>query len=146
MSLTRAFVSGLFGACFLTLVHEVLRRLVPDAPRMDVLGKEALALLYENAGRDVPDEETLHYLAMAGDLVSNTAYYTLVGAGAEDGAEVRGALLGAGSGVAAVVLPKYLGLDEGASARRPVTAVLTIGLYTAGGLAAAAAYRLLGRE
>jgi hypothetical protein len=113
---------------------------------MDVLGKQALALLYHEAGHEVPDEETLHYLAMAGDVASNAAYYSLVGVGSPEGAEMRGALLGLGAGIGSVIVPGYLGLDERASSRTPATALMTVGIYVAGGLAAAAAYRLLGTQ
>ncbi len=116
---------------------------------MDILGKEALALIFRETGHEPPGEEELYYLSMAGDLVSNAAYYSLVGVGAPERAEIRGALLGLGAGVGSVVLPRYLvpeylGLDERASSRTPATALMTVGLYVAGGLAAAAAYRMLG--
>ena len=35
----KALASGVAGACALTLLHEGVRRAVPDAPRMDVLGE-----------------------------------------------------------------------------------------------------------
>lgn len=146
MSLSRAFGSGLIGACVLTVIHEVVRHFVPNAPRMDVLGKQALAALCREIGQEPPDEPELHYVAMAGDIASNAAYYSLVGAGDSESAEVRGALLGLGAGLGSVVLPKYLGLDEGASRRTPETAWMTVGLYVAGGLAAAVAYRMLERQ
>lgn len=146
MSLSRAFGSGLIGACVLTIVHETVRRLVPNAPRMDILGKQALATLYREVGHEPPDDPELHYLALAGDVASNAAYYSLVGAGDAEGAGMRGALLGLGAGIGSVVLPKYLGLDEAASKRTPATAWMTVGLYVAGGLAAALAYRMFETE
>ena len=91
----------------------------------------------------MPYDDELHYQALAGDIASNAAYYSLVGAGRPEGAELRGALLGLGAGLGSVVLPKYLGLDQNTSTRTPATAAMTIGLYLVGGLAAAAAYRLL---
>lgn len=146
MSISRAFGSGLIGACVLTAIHETVRRFVPDAPRMDVLGKQALALLYRESGHAVPDDDQLHYQALAGDIASNAAYYSLVGVGDPNGAELRGALLGLGAGLGSVFLPKHLGLDNDASTRTPATTAMTIGLYLAGGLAAAAAFRLLEKE
>jgi hypothetical protein len=138
---------GAAGALALTLVHEAARHAVPDAPRMDVLGKRALASGLRSAGMPPPPEPRLHDLALAGDLVSNTAYYALVGVGGPDGAVARGTLLGLAAGLGAVFLPGPLGLGTGPSRRTSQTAGMTVALYTLGGLVAGAAYRgLRGRN
>lgn len=140
MSLLRALGSGLAGAIALTAIHETARRLIPDAPRMDVLGMRAIEKSLRALDQEPP--LPLHELTLASDITANSIYYSLVAAGDPQGAMLRGALLGAAAGVGAVVLPRQLGLGEQPS-HAPATKVMTVAWYLAGGLAAAAAFNLL---
>jgi hypothetical protein len=146
MSATSALGSGFAGACALTLLHETVRKTVPDAPRMDVLGERALVKMMRNADVEPPHGNALYRATLAGDLVSNGLYYSLVGVGNPAGAFVRGALLGLAAGIGAVTLPGPMGLGTSPSRRTNATALMTVGLYLVGGLAAAAAYRALREE
>lgn len=137
----RPLLAGLAGATTLTLLHQSARRLSPDAPRLDLLGMHALADTIRAAGGDPPDEATLYRTTLAADLLSNTLYYAFVGTGA--GAWRRGALLGLAAGVGAVVLPPWAGLPSAPTNRTRATQLATVAWYTVGGLAAAAASRLL---
>jgi hypothetical protein len=143
MSLAKSLGSGLIGACALTLLHETARRFIPDAPRMDVLGMRAIAKSMRLVDQEPPADEQLQTLALAGDVLSNSLYYSLVGAGAPCAVWLRGVLLGLGAGVGAVVLPQPLGLGSAPRARSRSTQAMTVGWYLAGGLAAAAAFQLL---
>lgn len=136
-----AVAAGAAGAAALTLVHETVRRVRDDAPRMDVLGERAIASGLRAAGAEPPAESRLHAAALAVDLASNTAYYALVGLGGAEGAVARGALLGLVAGVGAVYLPGPLGLGTAPSRRTTQTAAMTVAWYTLGGLAAGAVYR-----
>jgi len=142
MKTLNALVSGLAGACLLTAIHETTRRFVPNAPRMDVLGMRAIEKLMYKADATPPaDDNKLHTWALIGDVVSNSLYYSLAGTGKN--AWLRGALLGTGAGIGAVVLPGPLGLGEAPSGRTNQTKAMTVGLYLMGGLAAAAVGFLL---
>ena len=142
-----ALAGGAAGAAALTAVHEAARRALRDAPRMDVLGERAIAAGLRAAGAEPPPEPRLHSAALVGDLVSNSAYYALVGAGGPDGAVTRGAALGLVAGLGAVLLPGPLGLGTGPSRRTPQTAAMTVAWYTLGGVVAGLVYRSLrGRE
>lgn len=132
---------GLAGACTITLLHETVRRLTPDAPRMDILGMRAIAKLLRMAGQTPPADEQLHNYALAGDLFSNAAYYSLTGSG--ENVWLRGTALGLLAGIGAVTLPGPLHLGEAPSNRTPQTKAMTVALYLIGGLAAAAASSLL---
>jgi hypothetical protein len=133
--LLSALGSGLAGALALTLLHETARRLRPeDAPRMDILGMRGLRKLLGQAEAPQPDHDTLFTLTMAGDIVSNGLYYSLVGSGKH--AWRRGALLGLAAGVGGVVLPGPLGLGTAPSARTPQTKLMTVAWYLVGGLVA----------
>jgi hypothetical protein len=143
MGVMHALGSGLAGACALTLLHESARRVVPDAPRADVLGMRAIAKIMRSAGQEPPPDRELHKAALVGDIISNSLYYSLVAAGGGRHTWAIGSALGVAAGVGAVTLPGPLGLGTKPSARTPATAAMTVGWYLAGGLAAAAAYRLL---
>ena len=137
----KALGSGLVGACALTLIHETARRFIDDAPRMDVLGMRALSKAARAADLDPP--VPLHEAALVGDLVSNSLYYSLVGAGSRREALRNGALLGLAAGVGAVYLPERLGLGRQPTEDSPQTQLMTVAWYLLGGLAAGAAYRAL---
>lgn len=141
--MTAAVLSGVAGAAGLTLLHETVRHAAPDAPRMDLLGERAISAGLRAVGVEPPPEPHLHTAALVGDLVSNTAYYSLVGLGGRDGAVTRGGLLGLAAGLGAVFLPGPLGLGTRPSGRTPQTAAMTIAWYTVGGLIAGAVYRCL---
>src|SRR5690349_10569171 len=73
--------AGIAGAVALTLVHETARRVIPHAPRVDVIGVRAIARPMRAAGYEPPHYNRLHNIALAGDLAANSAYYSLIGAG-----------------------------------------------------------------
>jgi hypothetical protein len=143
MSFLKALGSGLAGAVALTAIHETVRRVSPDAPRMDVLGMRAIAKSLRAAGEEPPDRDTLFGITLAGDVASNSLYYALVGLGDPRKAAARGALLGLAAGLGAVLLPGPLGLGTDASARTRGTRLMTVAWYTAGGLVAGAAMQSL---
>lgn len=136
MEISKALVSGLAGAVALTLTHETLRRLVPEAPRMDVLGMRAISKILKKAGSQPPADSELRTWAMVGDVISNSLYYSLAGTGKD--AWLRGGLLGAGAGAGAVLLPGPMGLGTDPSNRTNSTRAMTVGLYLLGGMVAAA--------
>ncbi|WP_317172766.1 hypothetical protein [Hymenobacter sp. HDW8] len=76
---------------------------------------------------------------MAGDLLSNGLYYSLVGTGKN--AWQRGLVLGLAAGIGGVVLPGPMGLGEAPSNRTPQTKLMTVAWYLIGGLAAAGVAR-----
>ncbi len=134
---------GFAGACTVASLHEGLRRLTPDAPRMDLLDMEALQKMLKALHAEVPKRDALLKWTVAGEAASNIAYYGITGIGHGRGAWLRGALLGLAAGVTAVVLPKPLGLSEAPSNRTTQTKVMTLGLYLIGGLVAAAVAKLV---
>jgi hypothetical protein len=139
---TSALLSGLTGAVALTLIHEGLRRIDPKAPRMDLLGMNALSKLLTSYGKNPPNRDKLFLYTMAGDIVSNALYYSLAGVGRKHSL-LKGALLGAAAGVGGVLLPKPMGLNPAYSSRTTHTKASTIALYLIGGLVTAAAIKLL---
>jgi hypothetical protein len=130
------FTSAAMGAVALTAIHEFARRRLPDAPRMDVLGMRALR-------RIVPDADTqprgqLRTWALAGDLLANSLYYSLIPAETAAATWHRAAVLGAAAGAGALLLPETLGLGEPPHVHTPANQWMTVGWYVAGALVTAA--------
>jgi hypothetical protein len=137
--------AGLAGAAALTALHEVARRTIPNAPRMDVVGMRALARGLRAAGAEPPDQPDLYRQTLAGDLIANSAYYALVGTGSREQVYTRGAALGLLAGLGAVLLPRRIGLDDPPHSHRAENQLMTIAWYLAGGLAAACTADWIGR-
>lgn len=132
-----ALEGGLAGACALTIVHELVKRAVPAAPRMDLLGMTAIAKVLKSFGKNPPRERSLYYITMAGDIVSNSLYYSLAGVGKKKNSILRGTLLGLAAGLGAILLPKPMGLNPSYSSRTVQTQVMTVAWYTLGGFVSA---------
>jgi hypothetical protein len=141
----RALASGAAGAVAVTAVHETARRAIPRAPRMDVIGRRGIAKSMVALGKEPPHGPRLQRAALAGDLVSNTLYYSLIGVGSDRAKPTwrRGLVLGLAAGIGAVLLPPVLGLGRQPGRRGPFAHLLTVAWYTIGGLAAAGAFRSL---
>ncbi len=141
-TLLKSVASGLVGAVALNLWHETVRQFVPEAPRADILGERSLKKIMRASGNQPPvDEEDLYIPAMLGDVLSNTAYYSLIGTVKPKNAYVIGTALGLAAGVGAVVLPGPIGLGEAPTNRTTATKLMTVGWYLLGGLVTAAAYQ-----
>ena len=137
-----ALEGGLAGAAALTLIHEAVRKVVPNAPRLDILGMNALSKGIKIIGADTPKEKKLYTWALVSDLVSNALYYSFAGIGKKENAIVKGAMLGLVAGIGAVVLPDPFHLKERTTNRTIETKLMTVGLYVLGGLVAGAIMKL----
>ena len=133
-----ALLSGIAGAAALTAVHQAAQRLTDSAPRMDVVGMRAIArgkpaAETASAGSTIPEptNPALYNMALAGDLVFNSAYYSLATTW------TRGAALGLLAGIGALVLPKKMGLGDPPKSELLSNQLMTVAWYTIGGLAAA---------
>ena len=134
MKLLRALAGGLAGSVVLTSLHQLLQKNYKNAPRMDLLGEEAIAKGFNKAGADRPSEKKLHQMALAGDIVANTLFF---GAAATTISSCsKGTLLGLAAGLGGIYLPEKLGLNPEHSNRTLQTKVLTVGLYALGGYVA----------
>ena len=146
MKTITALGGGLAGACAVSLIHETVRRIIPEAPRMDLLGKEAISRGLRASGLKAPKESQLFTLALAGDIVSNSLYFSLAGVGAEKNLWVKSSLLGLSAGIGAVLLPGPLGLNKEHSNKTLSTKLMTVGLYVAGALVTTAVMKWAERK
>mgnify|MGYP003578496389 FL=1 len=142
MKLIAALASGLAGAVTVTVVHEIMKRIDPKAPRMDLLGMNAISKIMYKAGETPPNRRQLFFITMAGDLIANGLYYSLAGVGYKK-PWLKGTLLGTAAGVGGVLLPKPMGLNPAHSARTTPTKFMTVGLYLLGGLVTSAIVKTL---
>lgn len=129
-------LGGLAGACALTLLNESVKKIDQDAPRLDLLGQNALAKLMK--GKDIMPRTVKQVFPVAGDLITNSLYYGMTQGKSPQDTFFRGAVLGLSAGVGAVVMPKQLGLEEAYTGRTTKTKLMTVALYFIGGLVAAA--------
>jgi hypothetical protein len=143
MKVSAGLTGGLAGTLTVASIHEALKRITPDAPRMDILDMELIRKGLKSMNKEVPGEEELRRWAVGGEFFCDTAYYGLVAMGGKKGVWFRGALLGFVAGVTAVILPKPLGLPEEPSNKTLGTQLMTMGLYLMGGLVAAAITQLV---
>jgi hypothetical protein len=128
-------IGGLAGAVALTLLNETVKKFSPNAPRLDLLGENAVAKLMK--GNSFIPQVVQQYFPLAGDLVSNSLFYGMARGKNSSNTLVRGALLGLAAGVGAVVLPKEIGLPERHTNKTTETKLMTLGWYVVGGLVAA---------
>ena len=139
----KKLLGGLAGALALNIIHETYRRFDNKAPRVDLVGEEALTNIIEATGNKAPTGNQLYAATLAGDVLSNAFYFSLIGFGDRKNLITRGAILGAVAGAGAVLFTEDLGLKDAPITRSNRTKVLTIGWYLIGGLVAAASIRAL---
>jgi hypothetical protein len=146
MKSIHALEGGLAGAAAITFIHETVKITVPKAPRLDLLGMKALSRGLKIIGKVPPSKTKLYGWSLAGDMVSNALFYSIAGIGSQKNALLRGAALGFSAGMAAVLLPKPLGLPESPTNRSIQTKLMTIGLYTLGGVVASAVMKAINNK
>jgi hypothetical protein len=129
-------LGGIAGALALTLLNEGVRKISKDAPRLDLLGQNALAKMMK--GNELIPKTAQKFFPLAGDLVTNSLFYGMAKGTSPRNTLLRGALLGLTAGIGALTLPKHLGLKEEYTNRNTKQAIMTVGWYVIGGLVAAA--------
>lgn len=143
MKLLTNLIGGLAGAVALNLLHETVKRLDHDAPRIDLVGEEAIAKGMEGAGLEPLSGDALFTAALAGDLISNALYYSSIGVGKKSNLILRGAAIGLGAGIGALTLTKPMGLSDAPITKTDQTKVLTVAWYVFGGVVTGLTIRLL---
>jgi hypothetical protein len=141
-----ALEGGVAGAAALTIIHETVKKAVPKAPRLDLLGMNAVAKGLRVIGARSPQERSLYGWSLTGDLLSNALFYSFAGIGKKENALTKGALLGLAAGLGAVLVPKPLGLPQRHTSKSVPTQLMTVSLYVIGGLVAAGVMKFLDRK
>ncbi|MFD0795171.1 hypothetical protein ACFQZX_16230 [Mucilaginibacter litoreus] len=143
MKVIQNIIGGLAGALALNILHESVRRVYQDAPRVDLVGEEALTKIAESAGTEPPKGDKLYAATLAGDILSNALYYSVIGTSKKKNLLATGLVTGLAAGVGAVTLTKPLGLSDAPVTRTDKTKALTVAWYTLGGVVAALTIKAL---
>lgn len=142
----KKLLGGLAGALALTLIHETYRRFDEKAPRIDLVGEEALTNIVKATGNEAPTGCRLYAATMAGDVISNALYFSLISYGNKKNLVIRGAVFGAAAGAGALIFTEKLGLSDAPITRSCRTKVLTVSWYIIGGLVAGASMKTLNKN
>lgn len=135
--------AGLVGAGALTALQYWTRDNVRGAPRLDKVGERLLSRGMRRVGLKPLHGRSLVRAAMIGDFATNGLLFGLLVAGRRRGLVRRGITAGVIASLGTMALAPRLGLGRRAVRTDLKTGALTVGLYTAGGLASAGASRLL---
>lgn len=142
MKMIDGLIGGLAGAISVTLLHELTRKMFDGAPRLDLLGEQATAKVIRSVKGDAPDEKKLYGPALAGDLAANALYYGFSAANAKHPLRTA-AVLGISAGLGAVSVPDKIGLNGEHTAGTIEKKLITVALYTIGGLVTGAVISLM---
>ena len=137
MKIAENILGGFAGSVVLNIAHQAIARFDKDAPRIDVIGEEAVSRVFQNADAEPPTGNTLTGLTLTSDLGANTGYYAMIGGANNQDLLLRGAGYGLLAGIGALSLPAPMGLNDEPVTRTTKTKILTVGLYILGGLATA---------
>lgn len=144
MSVLKNLLAGFGGAVALNVLHESLKNRNFEMPRIDLLGEEALQKTLNYMGTGISDPAQLYKATLAGDIVSNTIYYSMIGTGSADNVWKKAIGLGLAAGVGAVTLPEPMGLNAAPVAATTTRKTLTVGYYVVGALVTAGILKVLG--
>ncbi|WP_256007560.1 MULTISPECIES: hypothetical protein [Pedobacter] len=129
--------AGLCGAVALNILHESLKH-KRNTPRIDLLGEQALQKTVRHLGGNITDEQALYNATLAGDIISNTLYYSMIGSKKQSNIWLKAITMGLLAGVGAVKLPEPMGLNEKPVAKTKTISAMTVGYYLFGALVTAA--------
>jgi hypothetical protein len=128
--------AGLVGAAALNILHESLKN-KRDTPRIDFLGEQALQETVRYFGGNITDTDDLYKATLAGDLISNTIYYSWIAAGKRSHIWPKAIAMGLAAGIGAVTLPEPMGLNPKPVAKTGRIKAMTVGYYLFGALVTA---------
>ncbi|GAA4196401.1 hypothetical protein GCM10022289_02080 [Pedobacter jeongneungensis] len=143
MKLLKSLLAGFAGAAALNILHESARHLDADAPRIDLLGEEALSKSMDSLNLEAPSGNDLYLATLAGDIISNGLYYSAIGLGDRKNIYLKGAIAGITAGLGAISIPDKIGLDDTPVTKTDKTKILTVAWYVIGGLVTAAVFNRL---
>jgi hypothetical protein len=143
MKIFKNIIGGFAGAVALNIIHQTVKAFDHEAPRVDLVGEEALTKGMEARGLTPPTGNALFAATLAGDIISNALYYSTIGFGKRKYLLLRGTAIGIAAGVGALKLTEPMGLSDAPITRTDKTKVMTVAWYTIGGIVTALTIRAL---
>ncbi|MEO5593303.1 MAG: hypothetical protein ABIR15_05910 [Chitinophagaceae bacterium] len=143
MKAIHKMIGGFTGALALNILHQAAARITTDAPRVDLVGEEALNKGLQAVGAHSLQGDQLFEATLAADIVSNSIYFSMIGNGENKNLLARGAGIGLAAGIGALTLTKPMGLDDSPVNKKRTTQLMTVAWYTIGGVVAALTMKML---
>src|SRR5688500_5522408 len=109
MNFAKSLIAGFAGAAALNILHETMRKLDPEAPRLDLVGKQAVKKSAEAMNVTPPAGNKLYGITLAGDVLTNASYFAAIGMGGRKFMLLRAIGSGISAGIAALKAPKPMG-------------------------------------
>ena len=146
MNFVKSLIAGFAGAAALNILHETMRKLDNEAPRMDLIGEQAVRKSAVALNIDPPTGNKLYGVTLAGDVLTNATYFAAIGMGGKKYMFLRAIGAGVSAGFTALKAPKPLGLNEEHVANSEKREILTVAYYVFGALVTAGVLRLMKKK
>ena len=146
MNFLKSLIAGFAGAAALNILHETVRKFDPKAPRMDLVGEEAVKKSAHALNVDAPAGKNLYGITLAGDVLTNASYFAAIGMGGRKFMLLRAIGAGVSAGIAAVKAPKPMGLNEEHVASTEKREIMTVAYYVFGALITAGVLGMMAKK
>lgn len=146
MNFAKSLIAGFAGAAALNILHETVRRFDSEAPRMDLVGKQAVKKSAEAMDVEPPSGKTLYGITLAGDIVTNASYFAAIGMGGRKFMLLRAIGAGVSAGIAALKAPKPMGLQEEHVANSDKREIMTVAYYVFGAIVTAGVLSMMAKK
>ena len=142
---TPAFLKQFENQSLLAIIQKIVRMIDGKAPRIDELGKHHIAKLADKADMNVPEQDILELIDTTSEKIGDKIA-ALLGKSDGDNLILKGAAMGLTAGVGVVLLPGHHEYFEVGRADTTRNKLITVGIYMAGGIAAALISRQLNKN
>ena len=71
MARTKNLIAGIIGSVALNVLHELMRKNVANAPKINLIGEQALNKVLGEFGSPITNPKTLHNATLEADVISN---------------------------------------------------------------------------
>lgn len=146
MNFIKSIIAGFAGAAALNILHESMRKLDSEAPRMDLVGEQIVKKSAKALDIKAPTGNKLYGVALAGDVLTNASYFAAIGMGGRKFILLRAIGAGISAGIAAVKAPKPMGLKEEYVANTEKREIMTIAYYVFGAVVTAGVLSMMAKK
>ena len=146
MNFVKSLMAGFAGAAALNILHETMRKLDNEAPRLDLLGEQVVKKSAEALNIDAPTGNKLYGVTMAGDILTNATYFAAIGMGGKKYMLLRAIGAGVSAGVVALKAPESLELNENYVGNSDKRKLLTVAYYVFGALITAGVVKFMSKK
>jgi hypothetical protein len=146
MNFAKSLIAGFAGAAALNILHETMRKLDPEAPRLDLIGKQVVKKSAEAVNVAPPAGKKLYGVTLAGDVLTNASYFAAIGMGGRKFMLLRAIGAGISAGIAAIKAPKPMGLNEEHVTNSDKREIMTVAYYVFGAIVTAGVLAMMTKK